>query len=363
MSETSETGCIFPAEQFTGELAIGEKRVPVSLTASAGLSGKLELNVEPISLSGPSDGVRALLGSFSKPGIMIDEFGLDCGTPDGKRLTSDRAYLAGYNRNSDGMHIKLRTSEASLMMAAHKSHDCPVLRLQLLGFSCHPPVRVETALGSVAVRGATRTTAADKISGSIVVAAPDGSQSTTWRQSAEHMLRHLRSVLAFARGAPLNVPVTEFYEGEGVEVTFHETDGGDASLMPPLSHFGLKPVVATAMANVKTVDDYRDSFETAIGWFLVPTTFDEVRFLSGMTALDALASRSLERSRTSILGRQAWEKFSKRVRALVDEQSDFDDPTKCAVKAKIPELNKLSFIQKTRSVVGTLACFANVHSR
>ena len=85
----------FPAEQFTGELTIGEKRVPVSLTATAGLSGKLELNVEPISLSDPSDGVRALLGSFSKPGIMIDEFGLDCGTPDGKRLTSDRAYLAG----------------------------------------------------------------------------------------------------------------------------------------------------------------------------------------------------------------------------------------------------------------------------
>ena len=39
------------------------------------------------------------------------------------------------------------------------------------------------------------------------------------------------------------------------------------------------------MNNIAAIDDYQDIFEVAVGWLLVPTTFDEVRFLAGMTAL------------------------------------------------------------------------------
>ena len=345
MSETSEAGSILPPEQFTGQLVIGEQRVPISLTASAGPSGRLELNVEPISPSDAPSGVRALLQSFGKPGNTIDEFGLECETPDGKRLTSDSVYLTGRNRNSDGLHIKLRTGEASLRMTAGDTPDRPLLRFRLLGFECFPSVHVVAELGSIGAEGATRTTATDEITGWITAQGLDGRPPMNWRESAEHMLKHLCSVLGFARGAPLPAPMSEFYEGDTLEVTFHETGRGYAPLMPPLPRLKLGPIVEAAVKNIKAVDTQRDAFEMAVGWLLVPTTFEEVRFLAGMTALESLASQLLKNPQKRILGSSASEKFAQRVRALVDEQ-DFDDSTKAAIKEKIPELNRRSFVQK-----------------
>ena len=345
MNETSEADPILPPEQFTGKLVIGGQHVPISLTASAGPSGRLELNVEPISPSDAPSGVQALLQSSGKPGNTIDEFGLECETSDGKRLTSNSVYLTGHNHNSDGLHIKLRTGEASLRMTAIDTHDRPMLLFRLLGFECFPEVRVGAEFGSIVVWGATRTTATDKITGLIAAKGPDGCQPMSWRESAEHMLEHLCSVLGFARGALLPTPISEFYEGDTVEVTFHETGGGYASMMPPLPHLDLGPVVEAAVKNIKAVDDYRDAFEIAVGWLLVPTTFEEVRFLAGMTALESLTSRLLEKSQTLILGSSESKKFAKRVRALVDEQ-DFDDSTKAAIKEKVSELNRRSFVQK-----------------
>lgn len=351
MSETSKAGHIFLPEQFTGEIVIDVQHVPISLTASAGPSGRLELNVEPISLSDAPSGVRALLQSFSKPGNLIDEFGLECETSDGKkRLTSDSVHLVGFNPSSDGWHVKLRTGEASLRMPAPDTHDRPMLRFHLLGFECFPAVCVKAELGSIVIRGETQATATDKITGWIAAQGPDGCQPMSWRKSAEHMLKHLRSVLGFARGAPLPLPISEFSEGDTVEVTFHETGEGYAPMMPPIPHLNLGPIAEAAVNNITAADAHRDAFELAVGWLLVPTTYEEVRFLAGMTALESLASGLLEKSKTSILGSSASDKFAKRVRALVNEQ-DFDDSTKKAIKDKIPELNRRSFVQKIEALL------------
>ena len=231
-------------------------------------------------------------------------------------------------------------------MGAQETQDRLTLCFRLLGFKCFPSVQVATELGLIVVQGATRTTARDEITGSIAVQASGDSDPATWRESAEHLLKHLRSVLGFARGAPLPVPIAEYYEGDRVEVTFHETSGGYASIMPPLLHLNLEPIVKTGAASLEYVDDYRDTFETAIGWLLVPTTYDEVRFLTGMTALETLASRSLEKPQRLILRSAASKRFAKRVRAVVDEQKEFDDSVKDAIKRKIPELNRRSFTDK-----------------
>ena len=270
----------------------------------------------------------ALMRSMARPGNRIEEFGLVCENSDGKQLMSDQVYLVGYSHNSERLLVQLRAREACLRMPAREKHRRPALCFWLLGFECFPPVQVATSLGSIVVRGASRTKATDEITGSICAQGPDGSQATTWRKSSEHMLKHLCSVLGFARGARLSVPVIEFYEGNDVEVIFLETSAGYASQMPPISHLHLQPIVTTALANLNHVDDHRDAFETAVGWLLVPTTFDEVRFLTGMTALESLAARSLENSKRDILSNSAFKKFGKRVRALVDEQGYLDESTK-----------------------------------
>ena len=346
MSETSEARQILPPEDFIGKLVICGQRISVSLTASAGPSGKLELDVKPIVPSDCPRGTLARLRSVGRPGQLITEFSLDCETSDGKRLTSDQIALAGWRQNSEGLHITLDIGKASLAMAANEAHDSPALCSHLLGFSCFPSVHVETPMGPVVVRGATRTTASDQISGWIAAKAPANSHSKTWRQSAENMLSHLRSVLAFARGSPLAAPVTEFYEGDTVEVTFQDTVGTHASYMPPISNSNLEPIVSAAVNNMRLVEDYREAFDIAIGWYLVPTSVEEVRFLSGMTALDGLASRTLDKSLIYILGNSASRRFARRVREIADEQNNFEDSAQCAIKQKIPELNRRPFMQQ-----------------
>jgi len=350
MNETSEAGCVLQPEQFIGDIVIGSQRMAVSLTASASASGRLALDVEPISVSGSSGSALELMRSISRPGNTINEFGLECESSDGKRLTSDRAYLAGYNHNSEGLHIQLRTAEAHLGMTGHETHDRPALCFSLLGFECYPPAHAVVELGSVVARGATRSAATNEITGTITVQASDKSASTDWRQQAERLLTHLGLVLGFARGAPLPVPITEFYEGDHVDVTFYEAGGGHPSEMPPLSHLNLGPIVTTAVAHVDVVDAYRETFETAIGWLLVPTKYDEVRFLTGMTALESLASRFLGKSQSSILGTSAFKRFAKQVIAFVDEQEYLEDTVRKAVKEKIPELNRRSFSYKIDAV-------------
>ena len=346
VSETSEARHILPPEEFIGKLVIDGQRIPVSLTASAGPSGRLEVDVKIIFLSDCPTGTMARVRSAGRPGQLINEFGLDCETSDGKRLTSNQVSLAGWSHNSEGLQIKLDIGKASLAMAVHEAHDCPSLRSHLLGFSCFPPVHLETPMGPIVVRGATLATASDQITGWIDAEAPANSHSTTWRQSVENMLSYLRAVLAFARGAPLAAPVTEFYEGDTVEVTFQDTVGTHASYMPPISKLNLQPIVAAAAKNLGLVEDYREAFDIAIGWFLVPTSVEEVQFLSGMTALDGLASRTLGKSQRYILGNSASRKFARRVRAIVDEQENSDDSKKCAIKQKIPELNRRPFMQQ-----------------
>ena len=309
MSQPLEPEWVFPPEQFTGDLVIDEQRIPICLTASAGPSGSLELDLQPISISDPRSAALTLKRSLGQPGNVIDEFALECESSDGKRLTSDDAYLTGYNYNSEGLHIQLRTSKASLTMNTCETHHRPSLCFSLLAFSCYPPVYVETPIGIVVVRGATRSTPTDNITGLIAVEAPEGSEAPNWRKSAEHLLERLRSVLAFARGAPLSVPVTQFYEGDRVEVTLNETDRAYASQMPPLPPLNLAPIVSTAVANIDIVEEYRDTFELAIGWLLIPTTHDEMRFLSGMTALECVASKSLTDSDKNILDDSVFKEF------------------------------------------------------
>ena len=298
-----------PPEQFTGYLVIAERRIPISLVASADPSGSLQFDVAPISISDSPSSALTLMQQLGRPGNAIDEFRLECRSADGKRLWSDNAYLTGCNCTSEGIHIGLRTSEASLSMVARKHHDRLALCFSLRAFSCFPPVRVEAPMGRILLQGATRSAATDKITGLIAVEARESSHPLVWRTSAEHLLKHLCSVLAFARGAPLPVTISQFYQGARVEVTFHEIDEGYASYMPPIPRLNLESIVSTAIASKNSVDTYRDTFETAVGWLLVPTTHDEVRFLSGMTALESIAARSLNKSETFILGSSASKKF------------------------------------------------------
>ena len=122
-------------------------------------------------------------------------------------------------------------------------------------------------------------------------------------------------------------------------------------MMPPFSHLDLHPIVTAAVTNIENTEDCRDAFELAVGWLSVPTAIDEIRFLSGMTALESVAWRSLPSSKKSILSRTKSDRFARHIRAVVDEQGYVDVPDREAIKQKIPELNRRSFIQQIEALL------------
>lgn len=339
----TESDCLLPREEFSGHLIVRGQRVPIVLAASAGRSGVLELDVGCIDVVGRSEVVLALKQAVGRPGETVDEVCLDCQASDGKGLTSEQVYLTACSSGSKGVRIRIRAREASLTMAAREPSTRPLLRFRLLGFKCSP-VRVESNHGLVAAEGTLKTSAVDEITGWIAVKGPTGGDPTAWREATEPLLEHVHSVLVFGRGAPLPAPVREFHAGDTVQVTFREADRGHAPMMPPMPHLALEPLVAAAVTNVEAVDTCREAFELAVGWLVAPTMYDEVRFLSGMIALESVAYRSLEQSQKRILKSSAADKFAKRVRQLVDEQENFADSTKRAIKGKVGELNRHSQI-------------------
>ena len=84
---------------------------------------------------------------------------------------------------------------------------------------------------------------------------------------------------------------------------------------------------------------------------MVPTVYEEVRFLSGMIALESVTYRSLKPSQSRILGSRAAARFAKRVRQVVDEQKEFDDSVKNSIRGKIAELNRHSQIDMIEALL------------
>lgn len=347
----TESDCVLPRQKFSGHLIVRGPRVPVALTAGAGRSGSLELDIEPGEAPGHLDTLLVLRREAVKPGQAIDEFSLECEAADGKCLTSDRVYLADRHPVPGGTRIKLRAREAFLTMPAREPCARPQLRYRLLGFKCGPPVTVETRDGQVEVQGALQTPTVDEMTGWIAMEGPAGRDPAAWRKRAEPLLEHVRSVLSFSRGAPLPAPIREFCAGDRVHVTFREADGGYAPLMPPVPHLALEPLVTTAVTNIEAVDAYREAFELAIGWLAAPSMYDEVRFLSGMIALESVSFRTLERSQTHVLGSSAEKRLARRIREIIDEREELDDDAKCSIERKIPELNRRSWVDVTEELL------------
>lgn len=228
-------------------------------------------------------------------------------------------------------------------MASREPCARPQLCFRLTGFKCGLSVDAQTSHGTVEVHGARQTSAVDEMTGWIAIEGPTGSDPVAWREAVEPLLEHVRSVLAFSRGAPLPAPIREFCAGDRVHVTFRESQGGHAPFLPPVSHLDLELLVKAATTSMTALDTCREAFELAVGWLAAPTMYDEVRFLSGMIALESVTCRSLERPQMRILGRSQADKFESHVRKLVDAQA-FDDDTKEAIKVKIPELNRRSLV-------------------
>ena len=257
----------FPPERFSGELIIGEHRVPVEFSASADCSGCLKFDIDPICAAG---NMYKFISVQGKVGKSITLFGLHGKSQYGKTITSNDVYLTGHYISSNAGNsrpmadIRIGSYCTHLKMKASQPSDQPKLAFWLPNFECFKCLPAKTKIGLVGVYGSTKSKAkSNKLTGLLRIQAYDNNVTTNWKQEAERLLMRFTRILAFARGSYLSSPVTEFCENNHVETTFYGTDRAhSAEVFPPMSYLELGPIV---LATAAQIDDITDQEWNALG--------------------------------------------------------------------------------------------------
>jgi HEPN superfamily Apea-like protein len=338
-------------ERYKGHIVIGETRIPFAARISADFTGRLRFNVEPIPFKGRSTDLVKLMRTTGKPGMTIATFRMEASSASGKRIESDHAYVTSYQHRNSVLKIGLATNQATLRMDPLSPRSLPTLCHHLRGFrSFGPGLHAETPLGIVYTAGATQIASDQEISGSIAVQANGGALSKHWRSDAEDLLMHLRMALSFANGGSLETPVLQYWHNDGVELTFYAA-GGSGTPELPVQHFlNLEPFFTSVVTNFEAARSNRDALAMTIGWLLVETTHDEVRFLTGMTALESLASHHLPQQTRQILPDAAFQAIKYEIAAGLENNDQITADERKALKDKLRGFNRASLVRNVKAL-------------
>ncbi|UPK33101.1 hypothetical protein IVB18_33430 [Bradyrhizobium sp. 186] len=337
-------------ERYQGHILLQDARIPLTTTVSADSSGELKFDVEPLLFEGQQSALLKLMQTLGKSGTEIAEFGLECSSESGKQLKSERVFLAGYSHKSGILEISLEAYEAELRIQASQPSP-PTLQFRLRGIrSFGPGLNGTTRLGKVYARGMTEVSGPYAITGHLTVRAPEGELPANWHGEANDLLLHLRMALSFANGGHLSSPIVEYWVNDTLTVTFCRTGSSGTSELPVQHFLNLQPFFYSVAANFDAARHNRDALANAIGWLHVETTHDEVRFLSGMTALEHLASHHLPEQSRQLIAAPDFEKLRSEIEALLEQSAYLSDDVKQALKVRLEGLNRQSLVQNIRAL-------------
>jgi hypothetical protein len=313
--------------------------------------GHLKFNVEPLSFEGQQSALLKLMQTSSTPGTVTSEFGIDCSSASGKRIKSGRAFSTGFCHKNGTLEITIEVNEAELCMPLGSRSPTPILQFRLCGFrSFGPGLQATTRLGKVYARGMTGVSGPYEITGNLSVQAGEGPTSQDWREEANNLLMHLRMALSFANGGHLCTPIVEFWENDRLTVTFYRAGSSGTAELPVQPFLHLQQFFKSVAESYDSARSHRDALANAIGWLHVETTHDEVRFLSGMTALEYLASHQLPEASRQLLPEKSFQELRTEIETLLDGNTRITDEIKQAMKARLIGMNRRSLVQNIRAL-------------
>ena len=114
-----------------------------------------------------------------------------------------------------------------------------------------------------------------------------------WRNEADRLLEHIRRVMSIAAASLLRSPITEFFAGEVNEVTaLSQIAQGQAGLRAIRSQ-RQKEFFSAAVTSFFTPPIAAEQLFFAIEWFAMDVTYNEMRLVCAMTALENLIEANL----------------------------------------------------------------------
>lgn len=339
------TDNIFEETLFIGDIIVGETRASVSFRASAGADGQLVIDLDEVS----AETFLLAVGTVGQPGTIDDEFSL-CGTSDdGKSVHSDRVFVVGHSSGSEGYQLSVRANIIRLKLPVEKYPSEPFLRVWFRAFKSFRNPTIETKLGLLEVWGSAKDVGPNDISGCIALQAYTSEPGENWRVESESFLQHMQNGLAFAHGGRLQTSRVDFIKDGVWEATFYAGEGSiqELSIQHPLHQ---RPFIEALVARYETMGPLPDVLWTAVGWMQVETKFDEVRFLTAMTALETIVEHQLPQTRGTIIPKAEYRILREKLKQVVREQESLSEENSKILESKINQINMKTLAQKIDSL-------------
>ncbi|KFL29539.1 hypothetical protein JP75_20425 [Devosia riboflavina] len=151
--------------------------------------------------------------------------------------------------------------------------------------------------------------------------------------------------MALAHGGRLQVPIVEYASGDLTEAKFYAGQGSAAefAVFPYLNH---GPFIQALADRFFDKGPLPETLWTAMVWMHAETTFDEIRFFTGMTALEAIIESQLGERRGTIIPKQTFAPLRSAIDQVIDGADGLSKEAMAILKGRIAGINSKSFGEK-----------------
>lgn len=176
------------------------------------------------------------------------------------------------------------------------------------------------------------------------------------RVKAEKLLEHMRTIMSFAAGTNLRRPVAEFRHGIDVNVTVtscSEQRRAELSNFHPLDR---QTIFETGVRAFFSPPIVVENLWMALEWFSMTASYNEVRLVNAMTALESLVNYNV-RDKSLLLKDSTFTKLKRVIRAAIkqfieenmlnEEHPDLN----CELEEKLAELQRHTLKRKLRILI------------
>lgn len=344
-------------KSFLGNLQAGSDIAPISFRARIDGSGEVEFEFGAIVLTKETSFIMKWWdGEGSRPGY----FSLSGKAEDGTEFKTEDLHfnsLAQEWRKETGSRMSPigGCSRAEFRRKLAVPTTKPTLRMHVKGFQNFGQLNSKCCLGMVAMVGKMTIDDPDTITGHIAVQSDrEPTDLTAWHAEADKFLEHVRRVMSFASAAVLRGPIIEFFAGNDLKVVAMSQTRQAAAPLRIFHHLNQQPVFDAAVNSFFSPPFEVKTLFFVIEWFAMEATYNEVRLVNAMTALENLVASNLGDNDALILPKGEFEKTRRTLRTVLRQcigKWSTDDAKKAdeivlEINERLADLNRRSILQK-----------------
>ncbi|ODM75059.1 hypothetical protein [Bradyrhizobium elkanii] len=353
-SSSRDTKALAEPKLFSGTFSLGASSVEAAAIISINASGELVFEFQTIPYTAQSEFISA---AWHGPSSNVVYFSFKAVADDGARFETDHLFFSSLGTASDESGARLtpeaRCAKGTLRYALKEPFRLPALRMRIKGFRNFDSLDAECALGRLQMNGPhDRDDEDDAASGWIVVqAAEPPPDNASWRIESEKLLEHIRRIMSFATASLLRAPITEYIAGTESEVTVLSQTRQRSGVMPVFHFLDHDAIFAAAVRSYFSPPITVKRLFFAIEWFAMEGTYNEIRLVNAMTALENLIDSNIELSEALILPRAQFEKTRRVLLSVIKAclskwAAAITEDASRELNEKLADLNRRSLLRK-----------------